>query len=67
MIRGILRIVCGRSLACGCLVGVYEKYSGEVIEILDERSPSCTNAAHVRGAEVHGDPRPTAADGSSRG
>jgi len=36
-------------LTCGCLVGVYETYSGEIVTIIDARAGSCSNPAHARG------------------
>jgi hypothetical protein len=34
---------------CGCLVGVYETYAGEVIEILDAPGEGCADASHREG------------------
>ncbi len=48
----ILRGLSSRRLACGCLVGLYETYSGEVTEILDYHDPACTNRRHRVGAVV---------------
>ena len=45
----ILRGLSSRFLPCGCLAGVYETYDGEIIGILDARSPSCRDAAHSTG------------------
>jgi hypothetical protein len=36
-----LRGVSGRVLACGCLVGVYETYSGEIVATIDARGERC--------------------------
>jgi len=36
-------------LACGCFVGVYETYSGETVEIVEERGPRCTDLSHEDG------------------
>lgn len=38
---GLRRLVAGRVLPCGCLVGVYERWSGGCVEILDGRCESC--------------------------
>jgi hypothetical protein len=38
---GLRRIVAGRVLPCGCLVGIYERWTGGCVEILDGRSDSC--------------------------
>lgn len=45
----ILRGLSSRLLPCGCLVGVYETYSGEIIGILDARGPSCAETTHEPG------------------
>jgi len=42
-----LRILAGRQLDCGCLVGTYQLYDGRVISILDVRSPGCPHATHL--------------------
>jgi len=38
---GLRRIVAGRVLPCGCLVGVYERWTGGCVEILDGRGENC--------------------------
>ena len=48
----ILRGLSSRFLSCGCLVGVYETYDAEVVNILDARSPICTNGKHQTGNVV---------------
>lgn len=45
----ILRGLSSRFLACGCLIGVYETYEGEIVGILDARNPSCSDPSHVVG------------------
>lgn len=35
-----------RLLPCGCVVGVYETRSGEVIEIVDARGADCPYSTH---------------------
>jgi hypothetical protein len=45
----ILRGLSSRFLPCGCLAGVYETYDGEIVGILDARSPACTDTAHADG------------------
>jgi len=45
----ILRGLGSRLLACGCFVGVYETYSGETVEIVEERGPRCTDLSHEDG------------------
>jgi hypothetical protein len=48
----LLRGVAGRSLPCGCLVGIYETYEGSVVATIDARGAACTDAAHVLHAVV---------------
>ena len=42
----LLRGLAGRALACGCLVGVYETYSGGVIATVDACAPDCHRPEH---------------------
>ncbi len=42
----------GRSLPCGCLAGVYETYDGEIVGILDARSPACPDRTHRPGRTI---------------
>jgi len=51
---GILRGVSGKVLDCGCLVGVYETYSGGVVQVIDAIGPACTH--HRKGQTVPGSP-----------
>ena len=46
----ILRGVSGKVLECGCLVGVYETYGGEVFYEVDAVQPGC--ARHHKGDPV---------------
>lgn len=39
------------TLTCGCLVGVYETYAGEVIDILDARGERCPDESHRAGTQ----------------
>ena len=48
----ILRGLGGRVLACGCLVGFYETYSGRTVTILDARDPTCTDTSHLVGISL---------------
>ena len=48
----ILRGLSSRVLECGCLVGVYETYDGEVVTILDAKGPECAESAHRGGEPV---------------
>jgi hypothetical protein len=45
----ILRGLSSRFLTCGCLVGVYETYDSEIVNILDARSASCREPEHQNG------------------
>ena len=51
----ILRGVSSRLLVCGCLAGVYETYSGEIVTIIDARAGSCSDPAHARGNIIPAD------------
>jgi hypothetical protein len=42
----LLRGLAGRVLPCGCLVGVYETYSGGVIATIDARGLACNQPGH---------------------
>ena len=53
---GLRGVVAGHVLACGCLIGVYETRSGDIVEVLDSRGPACPHAAHQTNAVIHGDP-----------
>ena len=48
----ILRGLSSKFLPCGCLAGIYETYDSEIVAILDARSPSCADTAHVCGNVV---------------
>jgi hypothetical protein len=60
----ILRGLSSRFLPCGCLAGVYETYDGEIVGILDARSSSCADSAHVLGNAVPIQPPAQIAAGS---
>jgi hypothetical protein len=49
------RMLRGRVLSCGCSVGVYETRSGDVVQIIDARSNTCTSATHAVDAVVEPD------------
>ena len=40
------RMLRSTRLSCGCSVGVYETYSGEVVQIVDARADSCREVVH---------------------
>jgi len=48
----ILRGLSSRFLTCGCLVGVYETYDAEVVNIIDARSSACTDPQHQQGNTI---------------
>ena len=48
----ILRGLSSHLLRCGCLVGVYETYEGNVFTILDARGDRCANEAHVSDRQI---------------
>ena len=51
--RGILRGLGSRTLACGCVVGLYETYDGRAVAILDVRGTACTNTGHRLNVEIN--------------
>jgi hypothetical protein len=53
----ILRGLSSRFLSCGCLVGVYETYDGEVVRILDARAAGCVESHHQNGNVIPDDSR----------
>jgi hypothetical protein len=55
----ILRLLSSRPLPCGCLLGIYETYSGPIVTILDARGDDCRDATHRPGVQVS-EPRPAA-------
>ena len=48
----ILRGLTSRLLPCGCIAGVYEAYTGEIVTLLDDRQPHCANPDHSNGNEL---------------
>lgn len=42
----VRRALRGDQLACGCIVGVYELYSGAVLSVIDVREGTCDDAGH---------------------
>jgi hypothetical protein len=43
----IYRCVASKSLSCGCFVGIYEMFSGQIARVVDAPSTSCER--HVVG------------------
>jgi hypothetical protein len=41
-------------LPCGCTVGIYETYRGEIVAVLDAKGPQCRDAAHVNNGMLEG-------------
>jgi hypothetical protein len=62
----ILRGLTSRLLACGCVAGVYETYSGKIVTLLDERQSTCKDANHVEGQEIPELAGPASATSQSR-
>jgi hypothetical protein len=52
----ILRVVNGRTLPCGCLIGIYETYGAEIVAIVDAKGSDCTNVAHQVDSPVDAHP-----------
>ncbi len=44
---GFRVLVRGFSLPCGCLVGCYETWVGEDVEVVDATAASCRNTDHA--------------------
>jgi hypothetical protein len=51
---GILRGLDSRLLACGCLIGVYETYSGKTLSIVDVRGTGCRDETHRLNCAIAG-------------
>ena len=43
---GLRRLICGRLLRCGCLIGVYEVDEAEFVTIVDHTTTGCTVPGH---------------------
>jgi hypothetical protein len=48
----ILRGLKSQLLACGCIAGIYEKYDGEVVTLVDEPDASCQDRDHQAGNRI---------------
>jgi hypothetical protein len=44
---GLRRLVEGCVLPCGCLTGIYETSSNDMVAIIDGRAERCRIASHV--------------------
>lgn len=62
------RMLRGRMLPCGCAVGVYETWSGDVVQLVDAHAPTCFSKDHAVNAmlgpdvEVRGNDSTTSAE-----
>lgn len=63
----ILRALSSFQLECGCVGGVYELYSGEVVRVLDAHASRCGDARHRDGARLPDAARPPGASGPGEG
>jgi hypothetical protein len=64
-----ISIRCGvgsRLLPCGCLVGRYETFDGQLLEIIDARGAACALDDHVESSTCRSDPTRPPWDGASR-
>lgn len=50
---GLRRLVAGRVLTCGCLVGVYETHGAAILEVVDACGPACSRADHAPNAVLN--------------
>lgn len=48
----ILKGLSSRRLACGCVVGIYETYSAEIVALVDSREATCDRKEHVPGQQL---------------
>ena len=49
---GLRELAGGRVLACGCLAGIYNTWSGTVISIIDARGEACPHDDHAEHAII---------------
>lgn len=43
---GLRRLIAGRLLSCGCLAGMYDAWTGEVVAVIDSRGRDCFVTHH---------------------
>jgi hypothetical protein len=48
----LLRVIGSEELDCGCFLGIYELYSGQVVEVVDSRGEGCSTAWHSVGTVI---------------
>jgi hypothetical protein len=63
---GLLRPLRGGRGRCGCLLGVYERYDGDVVALVDAVESGCP-AGHVSGQPVPVDDVPSPIDAPAMG
>lgn len=56
----VLRFLSSFQLTCGCLVGVYELYSGKIANVIDEVHDKCGIGTHKPGQQLETAPVPEA-------
>jgi hypothetical protein len=44
---GLHALLRGGVLPCGCLIGSYETWSGEIADVVDAQGPTCPHAHHA--------------------
>ena len=49
---GLRLTLSGHVLPCGCLVGSYETWEGDIIRVIDAHDDRCHEATHVNNAIV---------------
>lgn len=53
---GLRALVGGAQLPCGCLIGSYETWAGDLIDVVDSPGHCCAVSQHTRNAVVRADP-----------
>ncbi|MEO8070811.1 MAG: hypothetical protein ABI652_05380 [Acidobacteriota bacterium] len=48
----LLRGLSGKLLTCGCFLGIYETYDGQVVKTIDARGGACGDSTHELHAVV---------------
>jgi hypothetical protein len=62
----LLRGLGGKTLKCGCLVGVYETYDNKIVTVIDVRGEQCPDPKHRRHARFVEDDSTVSVGASSR-
>ncbi|HYN06479.1 MAG TPA: hypothetical protein VES67_03720 [Vicinamibacterales bacterium] len=63
----LLRGLGGKTLKCGCLVGVYETYDSKIVTVIDVRGERCPDPKHRRHARFEEDESTVSVGASSLG